>query len=76
MKYTVTVYPVVQITLPSVNAESQEEALRKVISRYELNDFDFGEALYSDTVDGYLVDEENDPHRHNTTRYNKHGMPQ
>ena len=75
MKYTVWAFPIVRVSI-EVEAASQEEAMRKV---HEETDF---HALlnrhgvnWAESIDGFHVDEENDPEHERSRWYDKHYVP-
>jgi hypothetical protein len=76
VKYTVWVYPVVRVKFADVEADSQEEAMKKVD---EIADFhallDRDGVEYAEDVDCFHVDEDNDPEYERSRWYDKHYAP-
>jgi len=81
MKYTVHVFPIVRVKVPDVEAESQEKAIEQVNTKIDSGEINLHAMLdrdgieYAEDVDGYHVDEENDPEYKNSTWYDKDGKP-
>lgn len=61
MKYNVHIYPIVHIKVEGIEADSQEEAVKKAQDIVDLNHTNFGDATYAEDIDGFFVDEEGDP---------------
>ena len=60
-RYVVHVYAVVRVPIKGVNAESPEEAVKKVDEEINLHEIlDKGEVEYAEDVTEYLVDEVGD----------------
>lgn len=81
MKYDVHVFAIVRVTVPGIEADSQEEAIKKA-KELDLNFLGTPylpknvEAVeYADDLDGFFVDEENDPEHERSCFYDKHGVP-
>jgi len=78
MKYTVHVYPIVRVTFPGIEAESQEEAMKKADEQADFHSvFDhLGDNIeYAEDIDGFHVDEENDPEYERSCWYDKEYKP-
>lgn len=84
MKYNVHIYGVVRAKVVGVEAESQQDAIKKV------EDIDLDAVFtrraseipctvacveFADDVESYLVDEEGDPEHMKTREYDKFGEP-
>lgn len=81
MKHTVFIYAIVVVKVPNIEAESQLEAMKKadLIDLNFLSDTDHPKDVeyveYADDIDGFLVDEDNDPGFEKSTWYDKHYNP-
>ena len=72
-KYNVYVYPIVRVLIKDVEANSQEEACRK--AEPEATSWGMRNAEYADDIDGFLVDEHDDPEHERSTWYEKDYTP-
>ena len=78
MKYTVHIYPIVRVTVLDVEAENQTDAIdiaEKSIDLHSLLDNRDGSIEYSEDIDCFHVDQENDPEYLESTWYDKHNVP-
>lgn len=76
MKYTVHLYPIVRIEVKDVEAESQVEAMKKADAQTDYHAvLDRPDQEYAEDVDGFHVDEEDDPLYERSTWYDKHYDP-
>jgi len=75
MKYNVSVFCNVRVAVRDIEAESHEEAMKKA------DEFDFhavidrGDVEYTETVEGYLVDEAGDTEYENSVWYDHEYRP-
>ncbi|KKM00327.1 hypothetical protein LCGC14_1805530 [marine sediment metagenome] len=78
MKYTVHIYPIVRVTFSDVEANSQEEAMKKAEDGADFHEtFDrlAVNVEYAEDIDCFHVDEENDPEYARSVWYDKHNKP-
>lgn len=81
MKYDVHILAVVRVKRTGIEADSQEEAVKKAEEITDLDTlFNKGgdgdlSTEYADDIDSFHVDEENDPEYENSTWYDKNGRP-
>lgn len=81
MNYNVHIFAIVRVRRTEIEADSQEEAIKKAEETTDLNKiFPYHEhdgiaTEYADDIDCFHVDEENDPEFKNSTWYDKHGVP-
>ncbi len=75
MKYTVHIFPIVRVTFPGIEADSQEEAMKKAEEMADFNTLFSHGVEYADHIDGFHVDEENDPEHYRSVWYDKHMQP-
>jgi ribosome recycling factor len=79
--YTVHIFPIVRVTVPNVEAESQTDAIKKVDQLIDSGKIDLRAMLdgadreYAEDLDGYHVDEVGDTEYKNSTWYDKEGRP-
>ena len=75
MKYTVWAFPIVRVSV-EVEAASHEEAMRKVDEETNFHDLlNRGDIVWAEDMDGFHVDEENDPEYERSAWYDKHYVP-
>lgn len=73
MKYNVHLYPIMRVTFQGVEADSQEEAIKKAeeeFDGYALASHHGGVA-YAEDMDGFCVDEVGDTEYTNSKWYDK-----
>jgi hypothetical protein len=75
VKYTVRIFPIVRVTFPGIEANSQEEAMKKAEEQADFDNFFSHGGEYADDIDGFLVDEESDPNHYRSRWYDKHMKP-
>lgn len=82
MKYAVHIMAIVRVKMPGVEADSQEDAIKKAEAAVDLNFLgspylpqNVEHVEYADDIDGYHVDEEGDPEHERSRWYDKHGVP-
>jgi len=76
MKYDVHIYPIVRIVVKGVEAESQEEAIKKAEAETDLHALlDRPSMEYAEDIDSFHVDEEDDPLYERSTSYDKNYVP-
>ena len=77
MKYTVHICPIVRVTIRGVEADSQEEAMKK--AEFEANFYAHFNGLsdteYADDIDCFHVDEEGDEEYERSCWYDKNYVP-
>jgi hypothetical protein len=80
MKYEVHIYAIVQVKVVDVEAESQQEAIRKAEARCDLYTL-FQQNVrephteYAEDIDSFLVDEVGDEEHEHSCWYDKHANP-
>jgi hypothetical protein len=79
-KYTVRMYPIVQVPMRGIEAASQQDAIKKAqeqVDLYNLLGVDSEQRgfAYAEDLDGYLVDEEDDADYERSTWYDKNSAP-
>ena len=83
-KYHVHLYPIVRVLVRDVEAESQEEAIKKAERMVDLHQLFRHRALppasvasveYADGMDGFLVDEDGDNEHERSTWYENDYTP-
>ena len=82
-KYNVHVYLVVNVLVPDIEADSQEEACQSAEAAWDWDvvlrnpgNGDFNPAVeYSDEINGYLVDEEGDTEHKKSIYYDAEYRP-
>lgn len=76
MKYNVHIYPIVRIEVKGVEAENQEEAIKKAEAETDLHAaLDRPSVEYAEDIDSFHVDEQDDPLYNKSTSYDKHYCP-
>lgn len=78
MKYTVHIYLIVRVKVAGIEADSQEEAMKKAEAKVDFHTiFDsMNETIeYAEDIDGFHVDEEDDPEYTRSRWYDKHYQP-
>ena len=76
MLYNVHVYPIVHVKVCGVEAESQEEAMKKVDATADFHSLlDRDDIEYAEDVDCFLVDEQGDTEYENSVWYDKNYCP-
>ncbi len=73
MKYTVHIYPICRVTLLGIEADSQEEAIKKAEAQANLYALCSAGVEYAEGIDSFHVDEENDPHYERSCSYDGDG---
>jgi len=76
MKYDVWIYPIVRFKVAGVEAESQEEAMKKADAQTDYHALlDRNGIEYAEDIDSFHVDEEDDPIYEKSTSYDKNYCP-
>ena len=75
MKYDVHIYPIVRVTLLGIEADSQEEAIKKAEAQADLYALCSAGVEYAEDIDSFQVDEENDPQYERSCSYDRDGKP-